>query len=73
MSLIEPGTLVVALASYGKLFEKTMSNMVEVKSRGADVLGVTVESRRKDMDKTADHSIAIPDTHPMLLLSLLHI
>ncbi len=70
ISLIEPGTLVVALASYGKLFEKTMSNMVEVKSRGADVLGVTVESRRKDMDKTADHSIAIPDTHPMLLPSL---
>ena len=45
ISLIEPGTLVVALASYTKLFEKTMSNVVEVKSRGADVLGLTVASR----------------------------
>lgn len=34
ISLIEPGTLVVALASYVKLFDKTMSNVVEVKSRG---------------------------------------
>ena len=70
ISLIEPGTLVVALASYEKLFEKTMSNVVEVKSRGADVLGVTVASRQGDMDKTVDHSIPIPDTHPMLLPSL---
>ena len=70
ISLIEPGTLVVALASYGKLFEKTMSNVVEVKSRGADVLGLTVASRAADMAKTADHVIAVPDTHPLLLPTL---
>ena len=67
ISLIEPGTLVVALASYGKLFEKTMSNVVEVKSRGADVLGLTVASRAADMAKTVDHVIPVPDTHPVLL------
>ena len=70
ISLIEPGTLVVALASYGKLFDKLMSNVVEVKSRGADVLGLTTASRAGDMGKTADHVISIPDTHPMLLPSL---
>ena len=70
ISLIEPGTLVVALASYTKLFEKTMSNVVEVKSRGADVLGLTVASRAADMAKTVDHVISVPDTHPLLLPSL---
>ena len=70
ISLIEPGTLVVALASYGKLFEKLMSNVVEVKSRGADVLGVTTASLEEEMAKTVDHVISVPDTHPMLLPSL---
>ena len=70
ISLIEPGTLVVALASYEKLFEKTMSNVVEVKSRGADVLGLTVAARAGDMAKTVDHVISVPDTHPLLLPSL---
>ena len=70
ISLIEPGTLVVALASCGKLFEKTMSNVVEVKSRGADVLGLTTQDRAADMAKTVDHVITVPDTHPMLLPSL---
>ncbi len=70
ISLIEDGTLVVALASYTPLFEKLMSNVVEVKSRGADVLGLTVESRGTDMAKTVDHTIVVPDTHPMLLPSL---
>lgn len=70
ISLIEEGTLVVALASYQPLFEKIMSNVVEVKSRGADVLGLTVESMGEEMAKTVDHTITVPDTHPMLLPSL---
>ena len=70
ISLIEPGTLVVALAGYRPLFEKTMSNVVEVKSRGADVLGLTTQSRGDEIQKTVDHAILIPDTHPMLLPSL---
>ena len=70
ISLIEPGTLVVALASYGKLFDKLMSNVVEVKSRGADVLGLTTDDRAAAMGKTVDHVIGVPETHPMLLPSL---
>lgn len=70
ISLIEPGTLVVALAGYRPLFEKAMSNVVEVKSRGADVLGLTTQSRGDEIQKTVDHAILIPDTHPMLLPSL---
>ena len=70
ISLIEPGTLVVALASCAKLYEKTMSNVVEVKSRGADVLGLTTGGRADEMRKSVDHVIAVPDAHPMLLPSL---
>lgn len=70
ISLIEKGTLVVALASCTKLFDKLMSNVVEVKSRGADVLGLTVESKGTDMKKTVDHAILVPDTHPLLVPSL---
>ncbi|NLF35341.1 MAG: glutamine--fructose-6-phosphate transaminase (isomerizing), partial [Clostridiales bacterium] len=70
ISLIEDGTLVIALASYGQLFEKLMNNVVEVKSRGADVVGLTTQSRGEEMKKTVDAAILVPDTHPMLLPSL---
>ncbi|MBM6926600.1 glutamine--fructose-6-phosphate transaminase (isomerizing) [Pseudoflavonifractor phocaeensis] len=70
ISLIEPGTLVVALAGYTPLFEKTVSNAVEVKSRGADVLGLTTQAMATALKGTADHVIAIPETHPILLPSL---
>jgi len=70
ISLVEDGTLVVALAAYGRLFEKAMSNVVEVKARGASVLALTTESRRADMEKTADAVIAIPDGHELFLPSL---
>ena len=70
ISLIEDGTLVVALATYGALFDKAMNNVVEVKSRGADVLALTTEARRADMESLASGLITIPDTHPLLLPSL---
>ena len=70
ISLIEPGTLVVALGTYAALFDKAMSNVVEVKARGAEVLAVTTESFREKMEKTADATIVVPDTHPMLQPSL---
>ena len=70
ISLIEPGTLVVALGTYASLFDKAMSNVVEVKARGAEVLAVTTESFREKMEKTADATIVVPDTHPMLQPSL---
>ena len=70
ISLIEDGTLVIALGTYGPLFEKAMSNVVEVKARGADVLALTTESRRSEMAKTVDHVLTVPDTAAMLLPSL---
>ena len=70
ISLIEPGTLVVALGTYAALFDKAMSNVVEVKARGAEVLAVTTERFREKMEKTADATIVVPDTHPILQPSL---
>ena len=70
ISLVEEGTLVVALGTYDRLFEKAMSNVVEVKARGADVLALTTESHSGEMAKTADGVMTIPDTHELLLPSL---
>ena len=70
ISLIEDGTLVIALGTYTPLFDKAMSNVVEVKARGADVLALTTESHRSEMAKTVDHVLTIPDTATMLLPSL---
>lgn len=70
ISLIEPGTLVVALGTYEALFDKAMSNVVEVKARGAEVLALTTEPLREKMEKTADSTIVVPATHPILQPSL---
>ena len=70
ISLIEDGTLVIALGTYAPLFDKAMSNVVEVKARGADVLALTTESHRDEMAKTVENVITIPDTVQMLLPSL---
>ena len=70
ISLIEPGTLVVALATYQPLLDKSMSNVVEVKARGAEVLAVTTEQFRDRMEKTADSVIVIPGSHPVVQPSL---
>jgi glucosamine--fructose-6-phosphate aminotransferase (isomerizing) len=53
ISLIEQGTLVVALGTYMPLFDKAMSNVVEVKARGAEVLAIATASCAERMEKTA--------------------
>ncbi|MCD7749350.1 MAG: isomerizing glutamine--fructose-6-phosphate transaminase, partial [Oscillospiraceae bacterium] len=70
ISLIEKGTLVVALATYAPLFDKAVSNIVEVKARGADVVALTTESQRDKMEKIAPNILTIPDTHLILQPSL---
>lgn len=67
ISLIEPGTLVVALATYAPLFEKDISNVAEVKTRGATVLGLTTQSLGTEMEKHCNALMVIPETHPWLL------
>ena len=70
ISLIEDGTLVVALGTYTPLFEKAMSNIVEVKARGADIVALTTESRREEMRKTVENVLTVPDAHVILEPSL---
>ena len=70
ISLIEPGTLVVALGLHQALFEKSMSNVVEVRARGAEVLALTTEGCRQRMEQAADLVIPVPETHPILQPSL---
>lgn len=62
ISLIEDGTLVVCVATQEHLYQKTVSNMVEVKARGAFVLAVTDEGNY-EMETSADYVIYIPKTN----------
>ncbi|MCI8326465.1 MAG: glutamine--fructose-6-phosphate transaminase (isomerizing), partial [Lachnospiraceae bacterium] len=69
ISLIEDGTLVVALATQEELYKKTVSNMVEVKTRGAFVMAVTNEGNT-DIEKAADYVVYIPQTNSYFTNSL---
>ncbi len=62
ISLIEEGTLVACVATQEHLYQKTISNMVEVKARGAFVLAVTNEGNY-EMEASADYVIYIPKTN----------
>jgi len=69
ISLIEDGTLVVAVSTQPDLFQKSVSNMVEVKSRGAFIMAVTTENNT-DVEKASDYVIYIPETDPVFANSL---
>ena len=66
ISLIEPGTLVVALATYEPLAEKSLSNIVEVKSRGAEVIAMTTEQTAELISGQASEMFVIPKVHSLL-------
>lgn len=66
ISLIEPGTLVVAIAMYEPLIEKTLSNIVEVQSRGADVVALVTEETGMMMEEKVRELLTVPKTHWML-------
>ena len=61
ISLIEDGIWTIGIATQGSLFEKLVSNMVEVKSRGANILGITSYGNYS-MEDTADCTIYVPKT-----------
>lgn len=69
ISLIEDGTLVVAVATQEKLYPKTISNIVEVKTRGAFVMALTTLGHT-DIEKNADYVIYIPKTSQYFTNSL---
>lgn len=70
ISLVEDGTLVIAIASCSRLAEKTISNAMEVRARGARVLALAAESVHQAVENVADNMISVPDTHEVLLPSL---
>ena len=69
ISLIEDGILVVGVATQQALFEKTVSNMVEVKSRGAYLMGLTLYGNYS-IEDTADFSVYVPKTEQYFTTSL---
>ena len=69
ISLIEDGTLVVGSLTQPELFEKTISNMVEVKSRGAYLMGLTTYGNY-NVEDTANFTVYVPRTDPHFANSL---
>lgn len=69
ISLIENGTFVVATACCERVVEKTLSNVQEVKARGAEVLLLTTKDHRV-LAKSADHVIYLPKVHPLFTASI---
>ena len=69
ISLIEDGTLVIGVLTQPSLYEKTVSNMVECKSRGAYLMGLTTFGNY-NIEDTADFTVYMPKTDPHFATSL---
>ncbi len=69
ISLIEEGTLVAAVLTQKNLYKKMISNMEEVRTRGAFVMAVTTEGNT-DVERAADYAIYIPETNKYFTNSL---
>ena len=69
ISLVENGTLVVGILTQPDLFEKSVSNMVEVKSRGAFLMGLTTYGNYS-IEDTAGFTVYVPKTDPHFATSL---
>ena len=69
ISLVEDGTLVIGVLTQPSLYEKTVSNMVECKSRGAYLMGLTTFGNY-NIEDTADFTVYIPKTDPHFATSL---
>lgn len=70
ISLIEEGTPVIAAATYMPLFDKAMSNVVEVQARGAQVLALTTDAGAAQMHSRVERVLTVPETETMLLPQL---
>ena len=70
ISLIEEGTPVIAAATYMPLFDKAMSNVVEVQARGANVLALTTVAGTERMHSRVENVLTVPETEAMLLPQL---
>ena len=72
ISLVEKGTMIIGVATQKRIFEKTISNMVEVKTRGAYLCGIT-SAGNYSMEDTADFVLYVPksDEHFMATLTVI--
>ena len=69
ISLVEKGTLVVGILTQPELYEKTVSNLVEAKSRGAFLMGLTSYGNY-NIEDTAGFTVYVPKTDPHFAISL---
>ena len=69
ISLIEEGTLVLGILTQPELYEKTISNLVETKSRGAYLMGITVNGNY-GIEDTVDFAVYVPKTDPVFAASV---
>lgn len=69
ISLVEDGTLVIGVLTQQRLYEKTLSNMTEVKSRGAYLMGLTTYGNYS-IEDTVDFTVYIPRTDEHFAASL---
>ena len=65
IALIDKDMPVVVLVPRDRLYEKSVSNLMEVKARGAPVIAFVTEGER-ELGRTADAIFTIPDVHPLL-------
>jgi len=63
LALIEPGVIIVCLATQPALFDKMLSNVKEVAARGGTVVGVVPEGEHR-LDSSSDHLLRIPAVRP---------
>lgn len=66
IALLQEGRLVVATITQPQLIDKTMSNLKEVKARGARILAICRENLREKVEPEADELILIPDTDELI-------
>jgi len=66
LALVTPGVVVVALATQPDLLEKTVSNIQQVRARGADVIGVATDATAASLRPHVNTLLRVPETDPML-------
>jgi glucosamine--fructose-6-phosphate aminotransferase (isomerizing) len=67
---VEDGVLVLAIATYAPLYEKTRSNVAEVISRGADVIMLVTDELSEAASGDTNEVVSVPLTHPLLQSNL---
>jgi glucosamine--fructose-6-phosphate aminotransferase (isomerizing) len=70
IALIEPGTVVIGVAMDTKIRAKTMSNMQEMKARGAEILMIVEPGVAEEAAAVADHVVVLPDSPDLICTTL---